>query len=410
MRSAGRGGASAAGPLLAVALVLVAINLRPAAAGIGPLIGRIRHDTGLSGTGAGVLATLPVLCFGGLAPVVPALARRLGAHTAIAASLWLLLTGLLVRLVPGVGFLFLGTMLAGAAIAVGNVLMPVLVRRDFPSRTGLMTALYTTSLIAFAALAAGVSVPVGDALGGGWRPALGIWAVPAALALLVWLPHLWRAQPEPAGSEPSFAGARTLLGSRLAWQLTLFFGIQSASFYATLAWLPSVFQSHGASAAHAGLLLSLSMVVGLAGALTVPTLATRARDQRMLVVGCGSCTALGWLGVLLAPNAAPYLWVAVLGLGQNASFPLAMTMVVLRGGTVASTTGLSTLVQTVGYLLAAVGPLAIGALHDLSGSWTPALVVLIAALAPQTVAGIAAGRNRSVAPPRAEPSPALDAG
>jgi CP family cyanate transporter-like MFS transporter len=382
--------------LLAIGMVLLATNLRPAAAAVGPLIDRIRADTGLSATGAGVLTTLPVLCFGALAPLAPALAKRVGERTTAALALALLLVGLLVRLVPGLGFLFFGTALAGAAIAVGNVLLPVLVRGNFPDRVGLLTGMYTTGLIGFAALAAGVSVPVADAFGGGWRPGLAIWAVPAAVALIVWAPQLTRRRAADPSSENHASGIRPLLRDRVAWAVTLFFAIQSAGFYATLAWLPSVFHSHGISTAHAGLLLSLSLVFGLIPALTVPSMATRTRDQRVFVVAFILCIAAGWLGVLLAPTTASYLWVVLLGLGQNAMFPLALTLIVLRGGTVASTSGLSTMVQTVGYLVAAGGPLAIGAVHDIWHSWTPALIVLLALLAPLLVLGLAAGRNRTV--------------
>jgi MFS transporter, CP family, cyanate transporter len=384
--------------LLAAGMVLLAANLRPAAAGIGPLLGRIQTDTGLSGFGAGVLTTLPVLCFGAMAPLAPALTRRLGERTAVAVALAVLLLGLLVRLVPGLGFLFLGTALAGTAIAVGNVLLPVLVRGNFPHRVGLMTGMYTTALVGSAALAAGISVPVANAFGGGWRPGLAIWAIPAVVAFVVWAPLLRRSQRTriPAGDRT--AGARALLRDRVAWSVTLFFATQSAGFYATLAWLPSVFHSHGMSTTKSGFLLSLSLVVGLIPALTLPTLAARSHDQRVFVLAVIGCIAAGWLGVIVAPTTAPFLWVVLLGLGQNAAFPLALTLIVLRGGTVTSTAGLSTLVQTVGYLVAATGPLVIGALHDLTGSWTPPLLVLLALLVPQLFLGLAAARNRTVQP------------
>ena len=384
--------------LLAIGIVFVAANLRPAAAAVGPLLGRIRADTGLSATGAGVLTTLPVLCFGALAPLAPRLARRLGERTTVALALALLLLGTLVRLVPGLGFLFFGTAVAGTAIAIANVLLPVLVRGNFPDRVGLLTGMYSTALIGFAALAAGISVPVADAFGGGWRPGLAIWGFPAAVALALWAPQLTRRRPAGEASDEPVHGARALLRDRVAWAVTLFFAIQSAGFYATLAWLPSVFHSHGISTARAGVLLSLSLLVGLIPALTVPSLATRARDQRMFVVAFVSCAAVGWLGVIFAPTAAPYLWVLLLGFGQNASFPLALTLIVLRGGTVTSTAGLSTLVQTVGYLVAAAGPLVIGAVHDVTHSWTPALLILLALLAPQLLLGLAAGRDCTVTP------------
>ncbi len=384
--------------LLAVGMVLLAANLRPAAAAIGPLLGRIQTDTGLSGFGAGVLTTLPVLCFGALAPLAPALTRRLGERTTVAVALVVLLFGLLVRLIPGLGFLFFGTAVAGAAIAVGNVLLPVLVRGNFPDRIGLMTGMYTTALIGFAALAAGVSVPIANAFGGGWRPGLAVWAIPAAIALAVWAPQLWRAHRATVPAGDRAAGARALLRDPVAWSVTLFFAVQAAGFYATLAWLPSVFQSHGMSTTKSGFLLSLSLVVGLIPALTLPSLAARAHDQRLFIVVVMCFVAAGWLGIILAPTTLPYLWVVLLGLGQNAAFPLALTLIVLRGGTLTNTAGLSTLTQTVGYLVGALGPLAIGAIHDLSGSWTPPLLVLLALLVPQLLLGLAAARNRTVTP------------
>lgn len=389
--------------LLAVGMVLLAANLRPAAAGIGPLIGRIQTDTGLSGFGAGVLTTLPVLCFGALAPLAPAITRRIGDRATAAAALAVLLIGLLVRLIPGLGFLFAGTVLAGAAIAVGNVLLPVLVRRSFPERIGALTGLYTTALIGFAALAAGVSVPAADAFGGGWRPGLAIWAIPAAVALIVWAPQLGRRRRSALEPTHAVAGARSLLRDRVAWSVAVFFGLQSAGFYATLAWLPSIFHSHGVSTSKAGFLLSLALVAGLLPSLTVPPLAARMRDQRRLVLAFGACIAAGWVGVLLSPTSVPYLWVVLLGAGQNAMFPLALTLIVLRSGSLTSTAGLSTLVQSVGYMLAALGPLAIGAVHDLSGSWTPPLIVLLALVGPLVIMGLAAARDRTVAPVLPEP-------
>jgi CP family cyanate transporter-like MFS transporter len=402
--------------LLAGGVILVAINLRPAAASIGPVLDRIETETGLSSGWAGALATLPVLCFGLLAPLAPVLARRFGLRASIAGGMCALLAGMVIRLLPGVGFLFLGTGLAGAAIATGNVLVPVLVRRDFADRTGMAMALYSTSLIAFAALAAGMTVPVANALGGGWRPGLAVWAIPVMAAALAWAPALFR-RDVPGGivrsgrstaptartaSETSAAEAhtaRTLLRKPLAWQVTLFFALQSGGFYATLAWLPSIFRSHGASEAHAGLLLSLTMVVGLVTALTVPGLANRGRNQRPLVIASCALTAAGLLGILLAPMTAPYLWTVLLGLGQNASFPLALMLIVLRGGSVATTEGLSTLAQSVGYVLAAFAPLAVGALHGLTQSWAPALILLLVLVAPQLIFGLAAGGDRRLSAP-----------
>jgi CP family cyanate transporter-like MFS transporter len=387
--------------LLAGGVILVAINLRPAAASIGPVLDRIQSDTGLSSGWAGALATLPVLCFGLLAPLAPPLARRLGVHTAIAVALVALLAGMLLRLVPGDVFLFAGTALAGAAIATANVLVPVIVRRDFPDRTGTAMAVYTTSLIAFAALSAGTTVPLADALGGGWRPGLGIWAIPAAVAALAWLPAFVRRDAHggaDAGGAAPTRMVRPLLRQPLAWQVTLFFAVQSGGFYATLAWLPDIFRSHGASDSRAGFLLSLSIVVGLLTSTTLPGLASRMRDQSWLVVVCCLVWAAGLVGILVAPMSAPYLWAVLLGLGQNSTFPLALMLIVLRGGNVATTEGLSTMSQSVGYVIAAFFPLAVGAMHGAAGSWTPPLIMLLALLVPQLVFGFAAGRDRTLVP------------
>ncbi len=379
-------------------VALVAANLRPAAASMGPVLGRIEKDVGLHSAAAGALVTLPVLCFGLLGPLGPVLARRFGLRRAIAVAMWLLLAGLGLRLVPGLPLLFLGTALAGAAISIGNVLVPVLIRRDLSARPGLAMAVYSTVLIGFAALAAGVTVPVANALGGGWRPGLAVWVIPAAAAALLWLPALRRADPVSTSTagEPRASVLRELLRHPLAWQITFFFAVQSGGFYSTLAWLPSIFRSHGASDGQAGLLLSLTMVVGVLTALVVPGLAARLRDQRLLATGCCLLAGLGWLGIALAPMSAPALWAVLLGLGQNAVFPLALMLFVLRSGSVRVTEGLSTLAQSVGYALAAAAPVAVGALHSLAHSWTPAVLLLLGLLVPQLVLGLAAGRARRI--------------
>jgi CP family cyanate transporter-like MFS transporter len=391
--------------VLLAGVVVIAINLRPAAASIGPLIGRIERDTGLSSLGASALTTLPVLCFGALAPLAPVLAKRFGVRSSIAGAMVVLLAGIAMRLLPGLAFLFIGTALAGSAIAIGNVLVPVLARRDFSGHTATVMALYSTALVGFAALAAGVSVPIANAFGGGWKGGLGIWAVPAAVAVLVWAPWLWRRDGSAASASGVDIGREripisALFRRPLAWQVTGFFALQAGGFYATLAWLPSIFESHGASQAHAGLLLSLTLIVGLIAALTVPGLAGRFVDQRPLMVGCCALTAAGLAGVLLAPMSAPYLWAVLLGLGQNAAFPLALMLIVMRAGDVSYTQALSTMTQSVGYTLGAFAPLAVGAIHGATHSWTPSLILLLALVVPELVIGLAAARNRMLAPPR----------
>lgn len=399
--------------LMMAGIVLVAANLRPAASSVGPLLDQIKDQEGLSSTAAGALTTLPVLCFGAVAPLAPTLARRMGYTAAIGAALVGLVSGLILRLIPGVFPLFLGTLVAGASIAVGNVLLPVLTKRNFPERVGRVTGIYVTVLIASAALAAAVTVPIANALGDSWRAGLGIWAVPAIIAVLVWAPQLTRPE-HTSGSRPERGGTRSLLRDPLAWQVTAFFGLQSCTFYVVLSWLPTIFQSHGESSSTAGLLLGVSLLAGLPGALLVPGMATRAKDQRGLAFGFGLFPLAGMLGLLIAPVSVPVLWVVLIGIGQQALFPLALTLVVLRSRSVSETASLSTMMQSGGYLLAAAGPIAAGALHDATGSWRPTIVVLIVLGLLQIGFGLAAGRARHLTAPmngvQVGQSPAVDVG
>jgi CP family cyanate transporter-like MFS transporter len=380
----------------------VATNLRPTVASVGPVLSDIRVDLHMSAVAAAVLTATPVLCFGAFAGAGPWLARRLGMHRAVALIVLGILAGLTLRLGPDVGTLFAGTVIAAAAIAAGNVLLPSLIKDDFPQRTGLMMGLYTTALTGSAAAAAGLTVPLGDAISHGWRGALGIWAVPAAVAGLLWLPQLRGAPAHTRVRRPSPGGLR---GSATAWMVTAYFGLQSLSFYAVLSWLPTLYRDHGYTAAAAGGLLSLSALVQVPVALVLPTLATRMHHQGLLVLGSATLTALGLIGLLVAPTAAPILWVVVLGLGQGAAFPIALTLLVLRTRSSHATRQLSAMAQSVGYLIAAAGPALIGALHAASGNWELPVAALVLLLLPQTLAGLRAAAPgyvdavRDVAPP-----------
>jgi MFS transporter, CP family, cyanate transporter len=381
--------------LLALAVALAAVNLRPALASVGPVLSELRADLGLSGGTTAVLTSVPVLCLGLLAPAAPALARRWGIEPVVALVLGALSTGLLVRVLGGPAALFAGTVLASGAIAIGNVLLPALVKRDFPASTGMMMGVYTMSLSGSAAVAAGTTAPLAEATGHSWRGGLGVWAVLAAVALLGWLPL---ARGRTATVEDG--GRRSLLRDPLAWQVTAFFGLQSLSFYAVLSWLPSVYRDAGYSAVAAGAVLSGSALVQIPVTLLLPRHATRARTQRPHALAATVLTAAGLTGVLVAPTGAPYLWAALLGVGQGGAFAVALTLLVLRAGTGADTAGLSAMAQSVGYVLAASGPLLVGAVHDRAGSWTPPLALLLVLLVPQAVAGALAGRPRHVGGPR----------
>jgi CP family cyanate transporter-like MFS transporter len=377
--------------LLGLVVALVAVNLRPAVASVGPVLPEMRADVPLSGTGAAVLTFLPVLCFGVLAGVAPRLARRLGIEPVLLAVMAAVAVGLAVRVLDGPVLLFAGTVVVGGAIALGTVLVPPLVKRDFPNRVGLMMGVYTMAVSGSAAAAAGLTVPLGDAIGLGWRGALAVWFVPAVLAAVAWLPrvsaHTRAAQP-PAG--------RSLRRSSLAWQVTIYFGLQSLSFYAVLAWLPSIYREYGFGAAEAGVLLSVSGLVQVPVALLLPALASRAANQVGYIVFSTLLIGMGLTGVLLAPTAAPYLWVVLIGVGQGGAFALGLNLFVLRTRRVADTARLSAMAQSIGYVICAFGPLLMGVLHDATGSWTPPLVLLLVLIVPQLVFGAISGRARTL--------------
>lgn len=371
----------------AVAVVAVAANLRPAVASVGPVLSDIRADLGMSATTAAVLTATPVVCFGAVAGAGPWLARRVGMQRAVGVLATGILAGLVLRVAAGTATLFAGTVLAAASIAAANVLMPSLIKDDFPGRTGLMMGLYTTALTGSAAAAAGLTVPLGQLVGHGWRGALAVWALAVAVALVLWLPHLRRAPRHTRVRRPAPSG---LLRNRTAWMVTAYFGLQSLSFYAVLSWLPTLYRDHGYSAAAAGGLLSLSALVQVPVALVLPSTATRMQHQGRLVLGSAALTAFGLAGILLAPTAVPIVWVVLLGLGQGSAFPIALTLLVLRTRTAVATTQLSAMAQSAGYLIAAAGPALIGALHATSGGWRAPMGLLLALLLPQTAAGLRA--------------------
>ena len=277
--------------LLTAGVLLFAANMRPVATSVGPLIHQIRGGLHMSGAATGLLVTIPVLCFGAVAPLAPLLSRRLGIARTQALILAAIGGGLVLRVLGGVALLFAGTTLAAAGAACGNVLLPVVVRRSFADRVGRMSALYTTSLAGAAALAAGVTVPIADALGEGWQGGLAFWALPALVALggLAPADRALPAGPRSGGDAPR-GRMRDVTRSPVAWFLTVFFGLQSVSFYVTLAWLPSVFESHGVNSTDAGLLLGICGAMAVPGALIGPRLAARMPDQRRIVTVLDDCS------------------------------------------------------------------------------------------------------------------------
>jgi MFS transporter, CP family, cyanate transporter len=375
--------------LLAVAIVLVALNLRPALASVGPVVGAIRDDTGLSHVAIGLLTTLPLLAFGLVSALTPFITRWFGIGGALAAGLILLCVGTALRTAPMAALLFGGTVLLGVGIALGNVLLPTLVKRDFPGSAGTLTSVYSSAMGAGATFAAGVSVPIAARLG--WNGALGVWALPALIALLVWLPQ----RGQTSGRQGSTTGAtlRSLARTRVAWQIALFMGLQSLTFYVILAWLPDVLQSRGLEASEAGWMLALSQATGVLGSAAVPLWAGRIDDQRAIVwfLAALEAAALGGL-ILTNPHTSAVWWVAVLGFALGGTFALALTLLVLRSPDTMTAAGLSGMAQSVGYLVAAAGPVLFGFLYEVTGAWLVPLLFLVVTLGGKLAAGVGAGR------------------
>lgn len=375
------------GLLLGAVIAVVALNLRPALASIGPVLPEIRDGLGLSTFHVASMGSLGVLCLGVLAPAAPWAVRRWGLDLVLGAALACLFTGLVLRTTGGLALLYGGTALACGAIAVANVVVPALVKRDLSSGSGTILGVYTIALSGSSALAAGVTAPVAQMLDVGWRGALAMWALPALAALLLWLPRLRRRQ---AAVLPAAQGH--LWRDRRAWQVTVFFAMLSVSFYTLLVWLPSLLRDEGLTPSRAGALLSVSLLAQAPAALIMPRLAAASAHQSRHAVLTTTVGAAGLVGLLVAPTGMTVLWMVLIGLGQGGAVSLAFSLILLRTRSSAETAQLSAMVQAVGFLTAAAGPLALGAVHEVTGSWTPGVVLLLLVMVLQMGSGAAAGR------------------
>ncbi|GGN67594.1 MFS transporter [Streptomyces albiflavescens] len=405
---------------MVVGIVLTALNLRPAITSFGALLEEVRDGLGMSGSVAGVLTSVPPLCFAVFGVMAPRLARRFGPGAVVCAGMVAITAGLAIRPYAGNTARFLAaSALALMGIAVSNVLMPVIVKRWFPDRVGSMTGLYSMALALGTSAAAAVTVPMTDALGGSWKSGLAVWAGLAAAAVVPWI-LLVRARG--ADSEGGAAGLRPGTGtgadgrspdtgpgsparqepdglritrSRTAWALAVFFGLQATAAYITMGWMAQIFRDAGVAAGTAGLLLAVTMVMGVPLAFVIPRLATRLPHQGPIVVALGACGLAGYAGLYFAPASGAWAWALLLGV-SNCAFPLALTMVGMRARTGAGVAKLSAFAQSTGYLLSIPGPLLVGVLYQQSGGWGLPLALMAGLMVPQIGVGILAGRNRTV--------------
>jgi MFS transporter, CP family, cyanate transporter len=376
-----------------IALLLIAANLRPSITSVGPLLKTIQDELSLSATAAGLLTSLPLLAFAGFAPLAT-LARQHGAERIMLGALLGLVAGTLLRSGGSTTALFAGTLVLSTGIAVVNVLLPMMIKQHYPERVPTITTAYATTMGALASLGSGVAVPLAKWLPGGWRSSLATWALFGAIAVLVWLPHL---RAPASSAAPAAAGPAThpLWRTRLAWQVTSFMGLQSSLFYIAISWYPALLRDNGFSPTTAGWLLTLFQVAALLAGLPIPMLIRRFMDQRGLALAASLLVAVGTLGLFFAPRAAA-LWMIILGMGAGPGLILALSFMGLRASGPATAAALSVMAQSIGYLIAAFGPIAFGFIHDRVGGWSAALLVACALAIVQGFCGLGAGRSAKI--------------
>jgi len=395
--TASRSAAAPRSGLLLAGILLIAANLRAAITSVGPVVDDIRGDLHISGATASVLVSLPLVAFAVVSPLAPALARRIGIERALGAALAVLAVATVVRSLPSQVALWTGTAFLGIAVAVVNVVLPSLVKRDYPHQVGQITGLYSSVQGAAAALASGFAVPLAGVTQHGWRLALGVWAGLGLIALAVFLPQLRRRSlpPDGAAAPATPVAHRSPWGTALAWQVTVFMGMQSTVYYTLITWWPSVERAHGTSDTAAGWHLFALQVAGLLANLATARLLPRLPDQRLLALGGTGLFVLGIAGELALPGAS-LLWIVLAGAGGGVCIVLALSLFGLRTRDHRQAAALSGMAQSVGYALAATGPILLGALHDATGSWTAPLWVLLGVLVVQGSAGVLAGRARTL--------------
>lgn len=381
-------------PLLIVGVALAAANLRPAVTSMASILGEVRDDLGASAAWTSALTAVPTICFGLAAIAAPWLGRRVGTARAIGIALAVLTVGLGLRIVDGPWVVLGGTFIAAAGIAIGNVLIPVVVKESFPHAVGRVTGVYTAALAAGGGMGAAVTPPL-EALLGGWRGAVGAWALLSAGALVVWLCGARHGSADDAPAPVASGERRSMLRRPLAWAITAFFGLQACVAYVAMGWLSELFVSEGISRTDAGLMLALINMIGIPLSFIIPPIALKRPSQSGWIVGLACCSLVSIIGLAVAPAAAPWLWSVLLGVGMGV-FPLALGVITLRTREASETTDLSAMAQGFGYLIGSAGPFLFGLLHGVTGAWTVSLVLLGVVVVVEMVVGWIAGRPRYV--------------
>lgn len=382
--------------LLILVIILISLNLRPSITAVGPLVAEIRTDTGLSSSLLGLLTTLPVLAFGVFSILTSLFTRKIGTEGTMAFALFILTGGILMRAIPTHFALYAGTLILGIGIALGNVLLPGIVKKQFPKRAGLLTGIYSSVLGVGATIASGISVPLSEGAGLGWRWTLACWGILSALALLAWLPQLKTNMP--VIMKKSFrASIRDLGTSKLAWHIAIFVGLQSLTFYTLTAWMPEMLVDRGMTSTHAGWMLSIMHGVGIIGTFMTPYLVSDKSTQNHTVMWIVIFELVSLCGLLLQTSMIfVAIWASILGFCLGGSFGLALLFILLRSSDSDSANELSGMSQSIGYTIAAVGPVLFGALFDLTLSWTIPMLFLITVAILKLWSGWEAGKDQYV--------------
>ncbi|MDM8101885.1 MFS transporter [Oceanobacillus oncorhynchi] len=386
--------------LYLIAIMVIGFNLRPAITSVGPLLGTIRDQIGLENWSAGTITSLPLIAFAIVSPLAPKLGRKLGNEGAVLLGLILLFAGIGTRSIPYTPTLFIGTAIIGVGIAVMNVLLPAVIKEKFPHKVGQMTSVYSTSMAIFAATASGLSVPLAKGAGLGWELALLSWAVLALVGIIVWIFVISR-NPAPKEEQVELSNKpfndSNLWKSPLAWQVTLFMGLQSFIFYVMVSWLPEIMQSFGFSVSAAGWLIAYVQFVGLPSTFLAPVLAEKFSNQQGIVLGISGGAAVGFIGLLIGgPLPLIFIWVTLIGVTFGGAISLSLAMLGMRARNGRQAGALSGMAQSVGYIFAAIGPLFIGLLFDITQAWSAPIIAIIVVCLLMMVAGLGAGRNKFV--------------
>lgn len=380
--------------LLLLGIIMIATNLRAPITSVGPLVGTITNSLNLTGAQAGLITTLPLIAFAIISPIAPKLARKFGTETTILGALILIILGLSIRYLPSISTLFLGTAILGCGIAVGNVLIPSIVKQEFQNQSGLVTGIYSVSMNLTGAIASGVSIPLIEKLGWTWNQAFSLWIILAAPALLAWLPQLKNKKATPDVNVVDTNNS--IWHSSLAWSVSLFMGIQSFIFYVLVAWLPEMLISQGIPSSKSGGMLSLLQLTLLPTTFIIPIIAEKRPNQKSLVVISFTLFTLGISGLMFSSLAVISLSIIAIGIAGGIAFSLSMMFFNLRTSTPKEAADLSGMAQSIGYILAAVGPFLFGLLHDLTNNWQSSLFLLIGMTIILLFVGLNAGSSKKV--------------